>query len=124
MYTTDKRLCRQRLNLEHFVTSHASKFDLMKYSPWTYGTPMKTAVKIEPSRQLSPFLGVFPSEDKVRKSQWIVATYPGVVMWHQLHEEFDSIYHCPTAVRVDVLDYEVDRNTAKKMSIKVNNDGR
>lgn len=47
-------------------------------------------------------------------------TYPGVLMWEELLEEFADRYHCPTAVRIEVLDYvETDAIKAGKMGLKL-----
>lgn len=125
MYSTDPRLRRQLACLDRFLVAHADKFALMKYLPWTNGTPMATKIRLAPSIQLPGMLGVFPQGEQVRKPGWIVATYPGMLMWEELHEAFNDLYHCPTAVRVDVLDYEVDDEaTAKAMKIQPDDDGR
>lgn len=65
---------------------------------------------------LNGFQGVFAS--KPIKSNTFVSNYPGLLLWLELHDKFDSSWYCPTAVRLPVLDYiESDLKVAKAMEL-------
>ena len=110
--SNDHRVVRQRENLIRFTNS-TPELKLMKYEPWTTNV-RASKVQLKPSSLLPGTVGVFPQGERcIAKS--FVADYPGVLMWEELHEQFDKKYHCPTAVRITVLDYEVDNVQAKRM---------
>ena len=116
MQTEEPRLLRQSENLRQFVSSNAKRFDLLQYEPWTHGgAPSKQHVRVAESLLLPGSLGVFPS--KPLKPGKLVCIYPGVLMWNELADEFSLAYHCPTAVRITILDYFVNESIATKMKL-------
>ena len=113
--SNDRRLVQQRMNLERFVQAENKRFSLCRYSPWTVSSDRKTHLELKNSTLLPGTVGVFSTIQS--KAHSLVATYPGVLMWDELHEEFQNSYHCPTCVRLTVLDYYVDEKTAKSMKL-------
>lgn len=117
--STDPRLLRQRANLQQFVVDRKASFDLLRYEPWTDDSSSPAAhVRVADSQHIPRCLGLYTT--KLLPSKSFVCTYPGVLMWEELADEFSMLYHCPTAVRVDVLDYTVDAAMAARMGLKAN----
>ena len=115
--SADERLRRQKRNLEQFVVKFKEEFDLQQYDPWTVDSLADPAsfVRVAESRSLPGYLGLYST--KLLKQRAFVCAYPGVLMWEELADKFSMLYHCPTAVRLDILDYYVDDTMAKRMRL-------
>lgn len=117
MRSDDHRLQAQLAGLVRFVAASTSRFELFRYAAWTTD-PRPGRVRIAPSLLLPGFLGVFGDGVAAPVGREFLAGYLGVLMWEELHEEFDERHHCPTAIRIQVLDYKVDSVQAARMALE------
>lgn len=119
-YSTEPRLVAQLNALKKFLSSKAALYEHFKYDPWTVvpNSFKHSPVRIGPSALVpgQALLGVFPDQDRLVKNA-VLAVYLGVLMWDELHDEFAELWHCPTAVRVKVLDYTVDATVAASLGV-------
>ena len=116
----EERHTGQLRNLKAFVESKREQLSLLRYHYWTtpeFGTTAKN-LQLKPSVHIPDTLGVFARASDFGNNRHLIANYPGALMWEELHEEFDRLYYCPTALRIPVLDYEVYSQTAKKMGLE------
>jgi hypothetical protein len=100
--------------LTQFVLSKEEAYQSFRYEPWTTKPRHADGLTLKASNLIPSTLGVHV-QGSFKSS--FVCNYPGALMWEELHEEFNKFAHCPTAVRVPVLDYLVDANTAKALSL-------
>jgi len=106
---------KQYAGLSAFVNENKAELGLMKYLPFT--SPGKPAdARMAPSDLVPGTLGLFPTRTSI-KPRAKVASYPGVLMFMELHEKFNKEWHVPTALRVPVLDYHVGRDEAAAMGL-------
>ena len=106
---------KQYAGLSAFVNENKAELGLMKYLPFT--SPGKPAdARMAPSKLIRGTLGLFPTRTSI-KPRAKVASYPGVLMFMELHEKFNKEWYVPTALRVPVLDYHVGRDEAAAMGL-------
>jgi hypothetical protein len=109
--SVDVRHEAQYRTLQSFATSHSSQLELMRYHVWTTASQRNLHIRIGPSRLLEGFVGVFATGENFRCS------YPGMLMWKELHNEFNRDHHCPTAIDMPILSYSVDVDLARQMQL-------
>jgi hypothetical protein len=109
------RLARQRANLDRFLQQENLSFDLLRYEPWVGPDPTPSRLHAAPSALVPHTAGVFSSGAIPPYSR--IASYRGLLMSVEMHDLFNRSYHCPTAVRVPVLDYPVDASMAERMKL-------
>ena len=110
------RLARQRQNLELFLREEHAAFSLLRYEPWVAPDPTPRALRVGRSALIPNTVGLFSTSGPL--APWTrVTPYCGMLMSVELHDAFNFLYHCPTAVRLDVLDYNVDAAMATRMKL-------
>ena len=111
------RLLQQLSNLQRFVDiERAELLKLFKFAPWTVPSDVERPhVRLAPSALIPGTVGLHATA--VPKADGAVVSYPGALMWSEVQLDFESRYHCPTAVRIRVLDYDVDEKQAKLMGL-------
>jgi len=115
-FSSNRNHQRQYAGLSAFVSEHRDELGLMKYLPFT--SPGKAVdARLAPSKLIPGTLGLFPTRTSV-KPRAKVASYPGVLMFMELHEQFNKEWYVPTALRVPVLDYSVGRVEAAAMGLE------
>ena len=94
---TDRRLMRQLGNLRSFELQCAALWKLFRYSPWTTPGVQGGHMRLEPSRLVSGSVGV-AIPWRMYPAHAFIVSYPGLLVWRELHDRFNQRYHCPTAV--------------------------
>ena len=106
---------RQQLTLlKEFVQKNLKLYESFRYEPWTTKPRHAKGISLHPSELVPGTIGVHVQSSFKGP---FVCNYPGALMWEELHDTFDKQARCPTAVRVPVLDYLVDAETAKVLGL-------
>ena len=87
-------------------------YESFRYEPWTTKPRHAKGISLHPSELVPGTIGVH-----LQGSSDFVCNYPGALMWEELHALFSEWAYCPTAVRVPVLDYLVDADTAEVLGL-------
>ena len=109
----------QHINLLRFVSNHTIEYEALKYHPWTKPSSRKQHAECKQSTHFPSLQGVFPIDaNKEFKPKDYVCTYHGLIMTSEMHDKFDSLFHCPTAIEAKCLDYlETDAGKARDLGI-------
>ena len=116
--SSDARLVAQRANILRFLADPLidARMRHFKYAVQTITDRKAPKLRLGPSDLVPGFLGVF-TETRIRQRASI-CHYESFIFWEELHEEFNQLYHCPTAASVPVLDYFVqDRATKESLAL-------
>jgi hypothetical protein len=111
--SADPAHAKQLALLQEFVKANQKLYESFRYEPWTTKPNHAAGISLRPSELIAGTVGVHVKGSP----KGFVCNYPGALMWEELHETFDKQSHCPTAVRVPVLDYLVDAQTAGTLGL-------
>jgi len=114
MPTREQALQVQRAHLHRFLRDNEEQFAAMPYEPWTSVAPAgfcevqtRTELSHLPGAASIGLLGAMLDQHvPASRTGRPLLLYPGLLVTEKLHDLFAEHYHCPTALRLPVLDWQ------------------